>query len=373
MIGHAHIAFMCFALMMGIAFGIAAFLEADPDHTRKSPSGDMPRYRPAPYHYIPLALVLGCPVIALLAGGSSKIFSGLFVLFLPVVVIIAIYDAALLLLLPLLRRRINARACASLWQLPFIVPFFYVKSKRLVSDPLLTLKIPLSIPEAWQKWFLYVWLAGFCAALLWHTVSHLRFRKKLLKDAWPIEDEMVLDVWAQELADANFSRTFLLMASPCVQTPLSIGLFCRTTCVLLPERGYTPEELSLIFRHELIHISRKDALAKLSLVLGAAVLWFNPLQWLAVWRASEDLELSCDETVLLGCDTDTRKEYAQLLLQTAADNRGFTTCLSASASALRYRLRQVMARKARSSGAFAVGFATVLLLLSSLFVGVSFG
>ena len=63
--------------------------------------------------------------------------------------------------------------------------------------------------------------------------------------------------------------------------------------------------------------------------------------WMAMERSAQDMELSCDETVLLEADDVTRRRYAGLLLATAGDSRGFTTCLSASASALRYRLRNV--------------------------------
>lgn len=70
--------------------------------------------------------------------------------------------------------------------------------------------------------------------------------------------------------------------------------------------------------------------------------WFNPLMWLAMRKSADDLELSCDEIVLEGCSSTTRYQYANLLLKTAGDQRGFTTCLSTTASALRYRLKHVM-------------------------------
>ena len=46
------------------------------------------------------------------------------------------------------------------------------------------------------------------------------------------------------------------------------------------------------------------------------------------------------ETVLLDADSSVKRQYAGLLLKTAGDERGFTTCLSASAGALRYRLKR---------------------------------
>jgi len=79
---------------------------------------------------------------------------------------------------------------------------------------------------------------------------------------------------------------------------------------------------------------------------------------------ADDLELSCDETVLLAEDQDVRQRYARLLLQTAGDERGFTTCLSASAWALRYRLRNIIKPRKRRTGAILAGIIAFVLLIS---------
>ena len=81
-------------------------------------------------------------------------------------------------------------------------------------------------------------------------------------------------------------------------------------------------------------------------------------------RSAQDMELSCDETVLLEADDVTRRRYAGLLLATAGDSRGFTTCLSASASALRYRLRNVVHPLRRTSGALVAGAVMFALIMT---------
>ena len=62
-----------------------------------------------------------------------------------------------------------------------------------------------------------------------------------------------------------------VVRSDAVTTPLSIGLYNRTTRIVLPMREYTQEELSLILRHEIIHISRGDPEAKLFLTFCTAM------------------------------------------------------------------------------------------------------
>ena len=80
--------------------------------------------------------------------------------------------------------------------------------------------------------------------------------------------------------------------------------------------------------------------------------------------SADDLELSCDETTLLEADAQKRHQYADILLRTAGDERGFTTCLSASAAALRYRLRNIMNAKERFSGTILVGLFFFCLMIS---------
>ena len=143
-----------------------------------------------------------------------------------------------------------------------------------------------------------------------------------------------------------------------------MGLFQSTTRIVLPRRNYSAEELSLIFRHELVHINRNDTQNKFVLAFCTATCWFNPLRWLAMKKNAEDLELSCDETVLWGKDEEARKLYARLILDTAGESAGFTTCLSAAASSLRYRLKHIVKPRTVRSGALTVGIIFFALYMS---------
>ena len=80
---------------------------------------------------------------------------------------------------------------------------------------------------------------------------------------------------------------------------------------------------------------------------------------------AEDIELSCDEAVLSQEPEEKRRKYAELLLTTPGDERGFTTCLSVKAKSLRYRLREAVHPKKKLTGAFLAGVLTALLFLMS--------
>lgn len=282
---------------------------------------------------------------------------------------ICLYYLLLLPALPFLRRHISARACAMLWMLP---NYLYMTQMTYMSLPVPRWVIQVPSTLVWTLFAL--WLAGFLGVLGWKLLSHLVFRHRILKDAAPVTDPQVLELWRQEVDAARFSRPkFRLVTSPSVQTPLSVGLFKRSVRVVLPQRSYTPQELALIFRHELVHIGREDAWNKFFLVFCTAMCWFDPLLWTAMKRSSEDLELSCDETVLLDTNEEVRRQYAGLLLDTVGDERGFTTCLSASADALRYRLKSVISPKKKPSGALVVALCFFLLCMSCGYVALAYG
>ena len=341
-------------LALAVAWGIywAEEQASDPAPPKKG----MRRYAAS----IPVTLPLILPLIA----GLSLVFYGretalrdLLNLCFPIFLSICVYYALLLPALPLLQRQISARTCALLWLLP---NYLYIASYTFMelSEPrwVVILPVPMAVVGA-------VWIAGACAVLGWKVVGHLRFRRRLLHRARPVEDPGALSLWREEQESAGFSKARLpLLVSPAVSTPLSVGLFSNTIRVVLPERAYTAEELRLVLRHELVHISRADGDTKFFLVFCTALCWFNPLMWLAMERSAQDIELSCDEAVLLGADEVTRRRYAELLLTTAGDGRGFTTCLSASASALRYRLRGVVHPPRRTSGALAAGALLFILI-----------
>ena len=278
---------------------------------------------------------------------------------LQLLVVLSLYFALLLLLLPLLRRTISARACATLWLLPVFLYYDILLWQLSFVPPL----VVLSIPNGLGPVLLGIWLAGAGAVVLWYLVSHLRFRRRLLKDARPVEDVDVINLWWDEHRLALVKQRIRLVTSPAVSSPLTIGLFNRTMCTVLPERNYTLDQYQLIFRHELRHVQRWDISTKCFYLFCKALCWFNPLMWAAIRKASADLELSCDEMVVYDAEDDTRREYAALLLETAGDDRGFTTCLSASASSLRRRLRRVVAPGKRTSGAVLLGLTMALLIL----------
>ena len=356
-----------FSGLLSLAFAWAVFSRQDEERTGSS-EFEMQRYRPyVSGALLPMFLVSITILAAYFYGIQDAVrmtLSTCFGIFLS----ICLYYPVLLLILPMLRKHISARSCSMLWLLP---NYLYIVTQSYMELPSPLLVIPLKGNWVWM--LLMIWFAGFALILAWKMVEHLLFRHQILAGASAVTDQRILSIWKELLSETDFKKPkFKLVFSPTAATPLTIGLFKRSTRIVLPDREYSNEELKLIILHELIHIGREDSWSKFFMIFCAAMCWFNPLMWIAMRKSADDMELSCDETVLLNADEATRKQYALLLLDTAGDERGFTTCLSATANAMRYRLRSVTKPKKRHSGALIVGAAFFILAMTSGYVALAF-
>lgn len=357
-----------FSGIMSLAFAWQVFSRYDHEIGNDAATEEGQKYLP----YVNGALLPVCLLtLTILAffeygtvGAVRVTFSGCFSIFLQ----ICLYYLVLLIILPYLRKIISARACAMLWLIPNYL-YILFNGHLEPPGPLLVITAPGK-----SAYIIFgVWIFGFTGVMIWKIIDHLIFRRRILRDAKPVTNANVIDVWNTLIEDANFRKPkFKLISSSAVSTPLTIGLFQRTTRVVLPENTYAKEDLELILRHELVHIGRGDAWNKFFMVFCTAMCWFNPLMWVAMRKSADDLELSCDETVLLDTDDATRKQYAILLLDTAGDERGFTTCLSATAKAMRYRLRSVTKPGKRRSGALIVGAVFFFLCMTSGYVALAY-
>lgn len=281
---------------------------------------------------------------------------------------IIIYYAIFISFLPILRKYVSAKAVALMWLIPNYT-YITVQSLMTLDKPWLVLdigKISLrSIALIWSSIALIIFTV--------YIIKHFMFRFKLLRHAKPVESEPVRNLWEAMQQRYEIEKHFIkIVTSDSTKTPLSIGLFRRTTVLVLPHTNYTEEELKLIFKHELIHILRSDSQTKLSIAFCNAICWFNPLMWIAMKKCTEDLELSCDEYVIEDLGGEEKNLYGDLILSTAGNEAGFTTCLSASAEALKYRLTNIYKPKRRFAGNIIIGTLVAVMVLTSGSIALSY-
>lgn len=76
-----------------------------------------------------------------------------------------------------------------------------------------------------------------------------------------------------------------------------------------------------IILHEQYHIRRLDHIVKALAFVALCIHWFNPLVWVAFILSGKDMEMSCDEAVVLKLGTEIRADYTASLLSLATGKR----------------------------------------------------
>jgi beta-lactamase regulating signal transducer with metallopeptidase domain len=97
-----------------------------------------------------------------------------------------------------------------------------------------------------------------------------------------------------------------------ISSPVLIGFF--NPSILLPEKPIPSDELDYIFRHELTHYKRGDLFMNLLVLLVSAIHWFNPFVYFMAKAIRADCEAACDEKVVAGSCTDTRRRYGETII-----------------------------------------------------------
>ncbi len=106
-----------------------------------------------------------------------------------------------------------------------------------------------------------------------------------------------------------------------VSAPFTYGILRPK--IILPE--FLPDEdLPAVLAHELSHISALDLVKKHLFAAALCVNWFNPLVWIMIKCAAQDLEILCDARALRRPDAPDTKTYANALLNAEERRTLFT-------------------------------------------------
>ena len=160
-----------------------------------------------------------------------------------------------------------------------------------------------------------LWLAGVVISAIRQAVSYGMLKRRLDRTAGPAERADLLDVLASQRSGLGISRKIPLLISPAADCPMLAG-FIRPA-LYLPDENISAADAAFIFRHELTHCRHGDLWLKLLLTAAQCVHWFNPLVYLIVRFAQEDIELACDDAVVRGQNAAYRRAYGETILRSA--------------------------------------------------------
>lgn len=144
-----------------------------------------------------------------------------------------------------------------------------------------------------QIWILIgsaIWIIGLVLLLLYNIYTTLRLPRKL------------------ESANYLYDNIY---ETATIETPFVFGLLSPK--IYLPN-NLSETEIPYIIKHEETHIKRKDHIIKFITFLIVSIHWFNPIVWLAFYLMGEDMELSCDESVIKELGYGIKRDYSNSLL-----------------------------------------------------------
>jgi hypothetical protein len=104
---------------------------------------------------------------------------------------------------------------------------------------------------------------------------------------------------------------------------------------------------------------------KLLSVLAISLNWFNPAVYLMSAAMQADCEASCDETVLLAVGGESRRFYAELIMEMIGDKKPATllsTCFYKSEQGIKTRMNAIMNGHGRVKK-LAFGFPVLLIIV----------
>lgn len=153
--------------------------------------------------------------------------------------------------------------------------------------------------QTWPFWGGLIWLFGMALLVTYSIITAAGLYRRL-KSAKPLFDNIYE------------------MKGPGLKTPFVFGLLKPK--IYLPT-GLAAKEKGYIIKHEQTHIQRLDHLIKPFAFLLLCVHWFNPFAWIAFFLMNEDMELSCDESVIRQLGSAIKKDYSTSLLSLSAGRR----------------------------------------------------
>lgn len=207
----------------------------------------------------------------------------------------------------------------------------------------------------------YGYLAGAAAFLLYQGVSYALFRRTVRRWKRDVARADYASLLSDTARDLGVSAPEMIVCEA-ISTPAVTGLLRPR--LLLPHERYDVQELRYILRHELCHLKRRDMIFKLVLLAANAMHWFNPVVYLMLRQADEDIELACDSAATDGLELPERAAYSRTLLaavQSSVRALPATTCFGGTVERLKRRITNVLgAQKKRGLGIVALVLALTL-------------
>lgn len=213
-----------------------------------------------------------------------------------------------------------------------------------------------------------LWLGGAVVYLLWQGIGALLLHRRVLQYSHPVKEAAILQLFEEQKQALGIRRDISLCENRHIASPMMVGIFRPQ--ILMPTVAVSRRDFELIVRHELTHYRRRDLWYKLLVMTAHALHWYNPLMILLERTASNDIEVTCDETVVAGTDSDYRQHYCEAILRVLRCGRSrqltLSTAFNGNKAMLMQRFDAVLSGKRR--GTVFLVLALIVTALCSMMV-----
>lgn len=213
---------------------------------------------------------------------------------------------------------------------------------------------------------LAIWGMGVAGAIAYHALRHRRFMRFVRRWSEPVVDARVWEILVRVQAELGMQRQIGVKVCEAVPSPMLVGLLRPT--IILPTLQAPERTLTLILKHELIHLKRHDLWSKALLVAATCLHWYNPLVYLMARAAADQCEISCDERLLQDADGQLRMQYGEAIIG-AARRRGraytpLSTNFYGGKKSMKLRISSIMDVTRKRNGAAILGVMLAGIILT---------
>lgn len=188
-----------------------------------------------------------------------------------------------------------------------IIPFSVESALSLVPDGGYVDTKPLNGNDTV---FSDIWVMGMMVMLVYLAGSYLYLKYRLRMSV-------------PEVVSDEKGKSTKIYRNNCMGTSFLLGIVRPRIYV---PYSVTDDELPFIIMHEKAHLKRCDHLIKPFSFVILCVHWFNPVIWIAYIMLAGDIELACDEKVVMKLGCEHKKEYSRVLLSCSASRHMISVC-----------------------------------------------
>lgn len=156
------------------------------------------------------------------------------------------------------------------------------------------------------QWFNVVatiWMAGIIVFSLYELIKYCK------------ETRSIKNYIFETVNDTENNITYYLIPDG-ICGPCTIGFFHQK--IAIPESFPLHPNFIMVYKHEYAHLRNHDNFVKLLCLLVLCLHWMNPVAYLLFYLYRDTAEIVSDGAAVEGCDKETRRAYATLLVLLAS-------------------------------------------------------